>query len=264
MRPFDYHAPDSIAAARAALAAGDDARPLAGGMSLLPLMKLRLATPATLVDLNGVPGLDAIEANGETLVVGALARHAAVAASSLVQARLPALAALAGGIGDPQVRNRGTLGGSLAMNHPSADYPAAVLALDATIETGHRRIAAADFFVDLFTTALAPDELVTRVHFPCPRRAAYAKFLHPASRYALVGVMVADTATGVRVTVTGTGNGVFRLADFEHALARDFSPAALDGLTVPDDDFTDDFHGSAAYRAHLVGLLARRAVAACA
>ena len=262
MYAFEYHRPQSLSGALADLAKAD-AKALAGGMTLMPTMKQRLASPSALVDLKNVPELTGITRAGDDLVIGAMTRHAEVARSSVVKAAIPALAELAGGIGDPHVRNRGTIGGSLANNDPAADYPAAVLALGATIVTSKRRIAAEDYFTGLFETALEPGELITQVSFPIPQKAAYMKFANPASRYALVGVFVAKTAGGVRVAVTGAGaNGVFRAKAFEAALNANFSPAALDGVSVPASGLNSDIHADADYRAHLIGVMARRAVAA--
>ena len=262
MYAFDYVAPATVDAAVAALRDHDEAKLLAGGMTLLPTMKLRLARPALIVDLNHVAGLAGIREEAGAIVVGALTRHADVAASPLVRARLPALAALALGIGDAQVRNRGTVGGSLANNDPAADYPAAALGLGASLVTDRREIAAEAFFNGMFETTLAADEIVTAVRFPLARRAGYAKFPNPASRYAIVGVLAAETADGVRVAVTGAGPCVFRASELEQALSAAFEPAAVDGIRIDSDGFNDDLHASAAYRAHLVGVMARRAVAA--
>ncbi len=262
MYTFEYHRPESLSGAVADLA-NPDAKALAGGMTLLPTMKQRLASPAALIDLKSVHELAGIAREGDNLAIGAMTRHADVARSNVVQAAIPALAVLAGGIGDPHVRNMGTIGGSLANNDPSADYPAAALALGATIVTNKRRISAKDFFTGLFETALESGELITQVIFPIPQRAAYMKFANPASRYALVGVFVAKMAGGVRVAVTGAGsNGVFRLSEFEAALDANFSPAALNGLSVPASGLNSDLHADADYRAHLIGVMARRAVAA--
>ena len=262
MYAFEYHRPQSLSGALADLAK-PDAKPLAGGMTLLPTMKQRLASPSALVDLKNVPELTGISRDGDNLLIGAMTRHADVARSNVVQAAIPALAKLAGGIGDPHVRNMGTIGGSIANNDPSADYPAAALALGATIVTNKRRIAAQDFFKGLFETALDAGELVTQVSFPIPQKAAYMKFPNPASRYALVGVFVARTAGGVRVAVTGAGsNGVFRANAFEAALNANFSPAALDNVSAPADELNSDLHADADYRAHLIGVMAKRAVAA--
>jgi len=262
MYAFEYHRPQTLTAAVADLAKAD-AKALAGGMTLLPTMKQRLASPSALVDLKSVPELTGIAREGDHLLIGAMSRHADVARSSVVQAAIPALAKLAGGIGDPHVRNMGTIGGSLANNDPSADYPAAALALGATIVTNKRRIPAQDFFTGLFETALEAGELITQASFPIPQKAAYMKFANPASRYALVGVFVARTAGGVRVAVTGAGsNGVFRANALEAALSANFSPAALDGVSTPATGLNSDLHADADYRAHLIGVMAKRAVAA--
>jgi carbon-monoxide dehydrogenase medium subunit len=263
MKSFDFHRPQSVADAVALLKSHESAKVLAGGQSLLPVMKLDLVQPSDLVSLAGVRALREIRDGGTELVVGALATHDEVASSADVKRRIPALAALAGGIGDAQVRNRGTLGGSLAHADPAADYPAAVLALGATIATDRRRIAADDYFTGLFQTALAPDEVITAVHFPVPERAAYAKFPHRASKYAVVGVMVAKTAGGVRVAVTGAGPKAFRLPALEAALAQRFSPEAADSVAVAPGDLRSDGETSPEYRAHLVRVMARRAIQAC-
>lgn len=261
MHAFDYHRPASLEEAEQALAAGGQL--LAGGQTLLPVMKLRLAGPPAIVDLAAVPGLDAITEENGTLSIGAMATHAAVAESAAVKQAIPGLAELAEGIGDPQVRNRGTLGGSVANNDPAADYPAAVLALNATVHTNRRAIEADDFFTELFTTALEEDEILTAVGFPVPRRFAYAKMVNRASRYALVGVAVAETEVGVRLAVTGAGaSGVFRVPEMEAALGETFAPAAIEGIAVDPANLMSDLHADAEYRAHLVGVMARRAVAA--
>jgi carbon-monoxide dehydrogenase medium subunit len=225
-------------------------------------MKMRLAQPSDLVDLSGIDGLSGITDTGDAIVIGAMTRHADVAASDVVQSAIPALAELADSIGDAQVRNRGTLGGSIANSDPAADYPAAVLGLGATIKTDQREIAADDYFLGMFETALAADEVVVSVSFPKPKKAAYAKFPNPASRYAVVGVMVADTADGVRVAVTGAGACAYRATEIEEALAASFSSAALAGLSADAADLNSDLHASAEYRAHLVGVMAERAVKA--
>jgi carbon-monoxide dehydrogenase medium subunit len=225
------------------------------------VLKQRLARPAHLIDLSKIEGLDAIEIKGRSLVIGAMARHASVANSAVVGEAIPALAKLAGMIGDPAVRHMGTIGGSIANNDPTADYPAACLALDATIVTNKRKIKADDFFKGLFTTALEADEVITRVQFPLAKKAAYIKFRNQASRYALVGVFVAKRPSETRVAVTGAGgDGVFRVKSFEEALKKRFSPKSLAGLTVPADGLNSDLHGSAEYRAHLISVLAARAV----
>ena len=262
MKSFEFHRPSSVADAVAFLQGNDSAKLLAGGQSLLPVMKLDLAQPSDLVSLASVGELRAIR-DGDPLVIGALATHDDVSSSPAVRQRIPALAALAGAIGDAQVRNRGTLGGSLAHADPAADYPAAVLALGATIETDRRTIAADDFFTGLFGTALAPDEIVTAVRFPVAQRAAYAKFASPASKYALVGVMVAQGAGGVRVAVTGAGAKAFRVPAWESALAASFSPDAITPGAVSPADLRSDGEASAEYRAHLVAVMARRAVEGC-
>jgi carbon-monoxide dehydrogenase medium subunit len=262
MYAFEYHRPHTLSGALADLAKAD-ARALAGGMTLLPTMKQRLAQPSALIELKDVPELSGLSRDGDNLVIGAMTRHADVARSAVVQAAIPALARLAGGIGDPHVRNRGTIGGSIANDDPAADYPAAVLGLGATIVTSKRRIAADDFFKGLFETALETGELITGVSFPIPQKAAYMKFPNPASLYALVGVFVAKTAGGVRVAVTGAGeNGVFRASAMEAALNANFSPSALDGVSVPASGLNSDLHADADYRAHLIGVMAKRAVAA--
>ena len=241
----------------------DGGQLLAGGMTLIPTMKQRLASPETLVDLAGC-GLAGIEDEGDSIRIGAMTRHADVAGSDLVQTAIPALAALAGGIGDRQVRNRGTIGGSVANNDPSACYPAAVLGLGGTVHTNKRDIAADDFFTGMFETALDEDEMITAVSFPKTGKAAYVKFPNPASRYAMVGVFVASGADGTRLAVTGAGSdGVFRHADMEAALDASFSADSLDGIAVDADEMISDIHASGDYRAHLVREIAKRAVAAC-
>lgn len=262
MKSFEFHRPQSVADAVALLQGDDAAKVLGGGQSLLPVMKLDLAQPSAVVSLGGISGLREIR-DGDPLVIGALATHDEVATSSVVRQRIPALAALASGIGDAQVRNRGTLGGSIAHADPAADYPAAVLGLGATIETDRRRIAADDYFLGLFTTALEADEIVTAVHFPVPERAGYLKFASPASKYAIVGVMVAKTAGGVRVAVTGAGSKAFRVPVWESALAANFSPGAITPGAVSPGDLRSDNEASAEYRAHLVTVMARRVVQAC-
>jgi carbon-monoxide dehydrogenase medium subunit len=262
MYAFQYHRPQSVAEAVRLLGAGKDAKLLAGGHTLLPTMKLRLASPGTIVDLSRVAELKGIDKKGNALVIGAMATHDEVATSATVRSAIPALCALAGGIGDQHVRNRGTIGGSIANNDPAADYPAAVLALNATIGTDKREIKADDFFKGLFATALNAGEILTRVSFPIPAKFAYAKFANPASRYALVGVAVAQAGNEVRVAVTGaSGNGVFRHKAMEAALAKNWSAQALDGVSTDPGMMASDIHGDAAYRAHLVGVMARRAVA---
>ncbi|HWK46930.1 MAG TPA: xanthine dehydrogenase family protein subunit M [Stellaceae bacterium] len=262
MHSFSYFRPASITEATNLLAGGEDRKLLAGGQTLLPTLKQRLAHPTALVDLKSIPGFATIRHEADVVVIGALTRHAEVAASELVTGAIPALAKLAGGIGDVQVRNRGTLGGSIANSDPAADYPAGLLGLGATIGTDRRAIPADDFFTGLFETALQPDEIVTQVYFPIPKRAAYVKFANQASRYAIAGVFVSDGPAGIRVAVTGAGPHAFRLPDFERALERSFAPASLAPLTVSPDGLNTDLHASAEYRAHLIGVLARRAIAA--
>jgi carbon-monoxide dehydrogenase medium subunit len=263
MQSFGYLEPTTLARAASAAKDKPDGKYLAGGQSLLATMKLGLAAPTDLIDLAHVPELHGIKVEGDAVTIGAMTTHAEVAASPQVVQRIPALAALAGMIGDRQVRNRGTLGGSLANDDPAADYPAAVLGLGATVKTDRRQVAADDFFKGLFETALAPGELIVSVTFPVPKRAAYQKFRNPASRFAIAGVFVAQTAQGVRVAVTGAGSrGVFRMKAMEQALARDWSAKAIESVSVPASDLQSDLHASAEYRAHLVNVLARRAVAA--
>ena len=262
MRDFAYARPSSVADAASAFAGGGEAAFIAGGHTLLPAIKSRLRMPDMLVDLGGIPGLSGISRDGDTLIIGALATHAAVAGDATVAAAIPGLAGLAARIGDPQVRNRGTLGGVIANNDPAADYPAAVLALEATVTTSAGSHAADDYFQGMFSTALADGEIVTGVAFKVPQASAYAKFRHPASRYAVVGIFVARFATGVRVAVTGAGPGVFRWAQAEAALSADFSVAAVAGLTLDPADLNTDIHASAEYRGHLAGVMLGRAVTA--
>ena len=261
MKSFDYHKPATVAAAAAFLSMNEAARPLAGGMTLLPTMKQRLATPDALVDLGSIPGLKGISMHGDTLVIGAMTRHAEVASSALVQEKIPGLARLASRIGDQQVRHRGTIGGSVANNDPAADYPAAILALGAEIVTDRRTIAADDFFVDMFETALEPGEIITGFRIAIPEMAAYSKFGNPASRYALAGVFVVRAGSGVRVAVTGAAPSVFRPADIENALASNFSPEALERISIDATALASDIHADREYRANLVMVMARRAVA---
>jgi carbon-monoxide dehydrogenase medium subunit len=263
MYEFDYHRPASLDDAARFLGSHGEAKLVAGGMTLIPTLKQRLARPSDLVDLGAIGGLKGIGEEGDTLVIGAMTRHAEVQRSALVKRAIPALSALAGLIGDPAVRNRGTIGGSIANNDPAADYPAAIVGLNATVRTNKRDIAADQFFTGMFETALAPDEIVTQVRFPKPQAAAYQKFKNPASRYAIVGVFVARTGGGVRVAVTGAGPCVFRLPAMEAALARSFTADAIKDIQIPQDGLNSDIHASAEYRAHLVNVMARRAVAAC-
>jgi len=261
MYAFEYQKPKSLADA-AARAAGEEAKLLAGGMTLIPTLKQRLAQPSDLVDLGALRDLAGIRSEGGAIVIGAMTRHAAVAASADVRMAIPALADLAGQIGDRQVRNRGTLGGSVANSDPAADYPAAVVALGASVRTDRREIAGDDFFKGLFETALEPGELIREIVFPIPERAAYRKFPHPASRFAVAGVFVADFGGGrVRVGVTGAGPCAFRQAAMEQALAARLDPAALDAVVIDDSRFNSDLAASAAFRAQLVRTMAKRAVA---
>jgi aerobic carbon-monoxide dehydrogenase medium subunit len=262
MQDFSYHRPKSLDEAAKAIGSLPEAKLVAGGMTLIPAMKFRLNQPANLVDLNGVADLRGIKSDGSGLTIGAMTLHAEVAGSAEVKKTIPALAHLAGEIGDPAVRNRGTIGGSVANADPAADYPAAVLGLGATVHTNKRKIAADDFFKGLFETALQDGEIVTAISFPKPEKAGYAKFPNPASRYAMVGVMVAKTAGGVRVAVTGAGPSAFRIKAMEDALAKSFSADAIKAIKVPAAGLNSDIHGTAEYRAHLVNVMARRAVVA--
>jgi aerobic carbon-monoxide dehydrogenase medium subunit len=261
MYAFEYQRAKSVADAAAALAKSGG-KALAGGQSLVGAMKLRLANPGTLVDLSGIAELKGIKKDGEAVFIGAMTTHAEVASSPVVKQAIPALAALAEGIGDRQVRNRGTVGGALANNDPAADYPAAALGLGATVHTNKRKIVADDFFKGMYETALGADEIVTAVSFPVPKKAAYVKFPQPASRFALVGVFVAQTANGVRVAVTGAASHVHRAKAIEDALAKKFTADAAKAVKIPADHLNNDLHASAEYRAHLVSVLAARAVAA--
>ena len=263
MQDFSYRRAQSIADAVDAVRTADDGTFLAGGQTLLPTLKQRLAAPSDLVDLSGIAELTGISVSGDTVTIGAMTPHAAVAASGAVREVIPALCDMADGIGDPQVRNRGTIGGSIANNDPAADYPAACVALGATITTDRRAVAADDFFTGLFETALGEDEVIVSVSFPRPQAAAYMKFPNPASRYALVGVFVARTGGGVRVAVTGAGDdGVFRARAMEAALSASFSAESISDDQVSADGLMSDLHGGADYRANLVAVMARRAVAA--
>lgn len=260
MYNFDFQKPSSVAAAVKALSA-DGAQPLSGGQTLLPTMKQRLNAPDVLVSLTGIAELRGVKREGDHLVIGAATPHAVVAHDAA--AHYPGLAALAGQIGDPAVRNRGTIGGSLANNDPSACYPAGALASAAIIVTDRREIAADDYFQGMFATALDEGEIITAVRFPIPQKAAYAKFLQPASRFALTGAFVAQFADGVRVAITGASEeGVFRWTEAEAALSADFRADALTGLSVPARGMIGDLHGTPEYRAHLVGVMTRRAVTA--
>jgi aerobic carbon-monoxide dehydrogenase medium subunit len=263
MYEFNYHKPATLDEVGRLLAANEEAKLVAGGMTLIPTLKQRLAKPSDLVDLAAIPSLRGITDAGEAIVIGAMTRHAEVNRSPVVKQGIPALAAMAGMIGDPAVRNRGTIGGSISNNDPAADYPAALIALNATVHTATREIAADDFFTGMFETALEPTEIVTSVRFPKTQTANYQKFRNPASRYAIVGVFVTRTPSGVRVAVTGAGPSVFRVPEMEAALGTSFTPDAIKEITIPDADLNSDIHASAEYRAHLVGVMARRAVAAC-
>jgi carbon-monoxide dehydrogenase medium subunit len=261
MYDFEYHKPTTIADAVKILAADPDAKPISGGMTLLPALKHRLNKPTALVDLGGIPELRGVKREGDAIVVGAMTTHYDVATSAVLKETIPALARMASTVGDTQVRNRGTLGGSLANNDPAADYPAAALALGATFITSSRRIPADEFFVSMFTTAMEASELLLAVSFPIPQQAGYAKLRNPASRYSMAGVFIAKGAAGVKVAVNGAGSCAFRQTDMETALSANWSAAALEGIKQSPDDLNSDIHGSAEYRAHLVVVMAKRALA---
>ena len=262
MENFNYQRPSSVADAVKAMNAATDGKFLSGGMTLLPTMKQGLASPSDVIDLAGLKN-SGVAVEGGKVTIKAGTTHAQVAADANVQKAIPALAKLASGIGDPHVRNRGTIGGSIANNDPAADYPAAVVGLNATVQTNARKIAGDQFFTGMFETALAADEIVTAVEFPVPKRAGYAKFPNPASRYAMVGVMVAELADGsLRVAVTGAGPKVFRVPEMEAALKKSFSADAISGISVSPGGLNSDMHASPEYRAHLVSVMARRAIAA--
>ena len=261
MYDFAYHKPTSVADAVKLLSADPEARPISGGQTLLPALKHRLNRPTSLVDLSGISELKGVKREGDKITVGALTRHIEVQNSPEIKSAIPALAYMASVVGDIQVRNRGTMGGSVSNNDPAADYPAAVLALDATVVTDKRRIASDDFFQGMFTTALEPGELLTAIEFPIPEKAGYAKMRNPASRYVMAGVFVAKTKGGVRVVVNGAGPGVFRQAEMEQALSAYWSPDAVANIKQPSEGLNSDIHGSAEYRAHLVTVMAKRAVA---
>ena len=263
MYEFEYQKPASLDDVTRLLG-DEDAKLVAGGMTLIPTLKLRLAKPTQLIDLGAIPSLKGITDERDVIVIGAMTRHAEVNRSDVVKRAIPALAAMAGMIGDPAVRNRGTIGGSIANNDPAADYPAAIVALNATVRTNKREIPADQFFTGMFETALQPGEILTAVRFPKVAQANYQKFRNPASRYAIVGVFVAKTPAGVRVAVTGAGPSVFRQPQMEAALAKSFTPDAIKDITIKDDGLNSDIHASAEYRAHLVNVMARRAVQACA
>lgn len=260
MYAFSYERPTSVADAVQALKNNEDAQLLAGGQTFIPTLKQRLAQPDTLIDLNRIEDLRFIREEGDAVVIGAMSRHGEIADSDVVKSRIPGLVVMAGQIGDPAVRNRGTIGGSIANNDPSACYPAALLAYGATVHTDRRQIPAEEFFLDMFETALEPDEIVTAVSIPVPEASYYSKFANPASRYAIVGVMVAKTKDGVRVGVTGAKTCAYRATEIEDALNANFSPTALDGLTIDATDMNGDIHASPAYRAHLIKIMAKRAV----
>lgn len=259
---FRYQRASSLGDAEAKLKASPEAKFLAGGQTLIAAMKMRLARPTDLIDISSLKELAFIQAGTDTVSIGAGTRHFEVASSPDIARAIPALAHLAGLIGDPAVRHMGTLGGSLANNDPAADYPAAVLALNATVKTRRRAVAADDFFMGMFATTLDPDEIITEVSFPIPERAGYAKFPNPASRYAMAGVFVAKTKSGVRVAVTGAGPCVFRVPEMELALASDFAPGAIADILIDPAELNSDIHGSAEYRSNLVTVMAQRAVAA--
>ncbi|MDC0998394.1 xanthine dehydrogenase family protein subunit M [Alphaproteobacteria bacterium] len=262
MHDFNYHKTSNIEEAVKVHMGAEDGTYMAGGQTLLPTLKQRLAAPTDIIDIAGVTELNTITVSDDVFL-GSMATHASVANSSEVSSAIPALATLAAGIGDPQVRNRGTIGGSVANNDPAADYPAACLALNATITTNRRKIVADDFFTGMFETALEENELITSVSFPKPDKAAYMKFPNPASRYAIVGVFVALFGTDVRVAVTGAGdNGVFRPTKIENALSSSFTASALDDTTISPDDLLSDIHAQSDYRASLIITMAKRAVAA--
>jgi carbon-monoxide dehydrogenase medium subunit len=260
MYQFNYHKPSNVAEAVNLFRGKDDPMYLSGGMTLIPTMKQRLAAPTDLIDLSAIAELSGIGVADGVVSIGAFTRHNDVASSAEVRQHLPVLAQLAGLIGDNQVRNRGTIGGSVANSDPAADYPAAVIGLGATVVTSERSIAGDEFFKDLFETALQPGELITRIDFPVPTRAAYRKFPNPASRYAVVGVLIADFAGSIRVGVTGAGPCAFRASGIEQVLNAKLDPSALDGVEVPEAGFNSDLHASAEYRAHLVKVMAKRAV----
>ena len=260
MYSFEYQKAASLADASAALLRDADSRPLAGGQSLIAAMKLRLSKPVEVVDLSPIAELRGIRVEPDAVTIGAMMRHAEVAASPEVNKAIPALASLAAGIGDRMVRNMGTCGGSVANNDPAADYPAGCVALGASIITNRRSISADDFFKGLYETALEQGELITAIRCPIPKRASYMKFKNPASRYAIVGVFIADFGHSVRVAVTGAGPGVFRVPEMEQALGKSFTPEAVANIKVSDKDLNSDLHAKADYRAHLITVMARRGV----
>jgi len=261
MYDFEYHKPSTVADAVKLLAADPDAKAVSGGMTMLPALKHRLNKPTALIDLSGIPELRGVRREGSNIIIGAMTKHFEVATHPQILAAIPALARMAATIGDTQVRNRGTIGGSLANNDPAADYPAAALALGATIITDRRSITADEFFLGMFTTALEPDELVTAISFPIPEKAGYAKLRNPASRYSMTGVFVAKGPKGVGVGVNGAGPCAFRQTEMEAALTANWSPDSVAGVKQSAADLNSDIHGSAAYRANLVTVMAKRAVA---
>ena len=264
MYDFTYQKPGSLADAVKVLSGDMEAKALAGGQTFIPVLKQRLNKPSTVVDLSKL-GLSGITVAGDKIVIGAMTRHADVASNADIQAKIPGLAHMASMIGDEAVRHRGTMGGSLANNDPAACYPSAILALGGTIKTDRRSIAADDFFQGMFTTALEQGEIITSIELPIPQKSAYEKFRNPASRYAIVGVFVAKHASGVRLAITGAGQGgVFRHTEMEKALSANFAPAAIDGIVTPPDDLNSDIHASSEYRAHLIGVVSKRAVAKAA
>jgi len=262
MHHSHYHRPATVAEAVKLIGQHPDDKILAGGQSVLPSMRLGLLAVEGFIDLSAIPDLQGIRVDGSSVRIGAMTTHASVAASNDVRARIPALARLAEGIGDRQVRNRGTVGGSLAHSDPAGCYPAAVLALTATVHTNARSLAADEWFKGLYETALKPGEIITAVSFPAPQKAGYVKFAQPASRFAIVGVFVAKTAAGVRVAVTGAGTHAFRVKALEDRLNAKWAPESCDGVIVAPQGLNSDLHGSAEYRAHLIPVIARRAVAA--
>lgn len=262
MHNFEYHLAKNLDGAIKTVAEAEDGKFMAGGMTLLPTLKQRLAAPSDVVDLAAIDSLKGISRDGGEIVIGAMMTHAEVAASDVVKSAIPALSELAGGIGDPAVRHRGTIGGSVANADPAADYPAAVVGLGATIVTNQREVAGDEYFLGLFETALEEGEVITGVRFPIPKKAHYQKFRHTASGYAVVGVMVAQTDAGVRVGVTGAGPNAFRASNFESALSKDFSAKAVEDIKQDADGMLSDIHFSGEYRAHIVGVFVRRAVAA--
>lgn len=261
MYDTSYHKASSASEAAKILNDADEGKLLAGGQTLLPTMKQRLAAPSDLVDISGIDDMRGVSIAGNRVTIGAMTTHAEVASDAALASACPAISGLAANIGDPAVRHRGTIGGSVANNDPAADYPAALLALGATVVTTKREYAAADFFTGLFSTALDEDEIITSVQFDCPETAGYSKFPNPASRYAMVGVFAANTKDGARVAVTGAGDdGVFRHTAFETALSSHWSAEALDGIETSSDSLLSDIHGSATYRAHLIGVMTKRAI----